>query len=279
VVAGGVAYANIPDSNGMIQGCYKLNQGTLRVIDTEKGEACLKSEAALSWTQTGLQGPAGPTGPTGPKGDKGEQGTPGQPGAGTPIGAVIAYAGSVAPTGWLIADGSAVSRATYADLFQAIGDTYGSGDGSTTFNLPDLRGRVAVSVGSNSDVATLGQNEGNVEGSRSPMHEHSVPAHSHGLGTLAVASAGGHTHLVAATVDRAVTHCELQCSANLVNFNIRTISFDTFSHGATSFDGTHTHGLTGRVGAASGSVDGDAAMTSGSAGPSYLALNYIVRAK
>ena len=53
----------------------------------------------------------------------------------------IAYLGmSTAPTGWLKANGAAISRSTYADLFAAIGTTYGSGDGSTTFNIPDLRG-------------------------------------------------------------------------------------------------------------------------------------------
>lgn len=56
-----------------------------------------------------------------------------------PSGAVIAFAMSSAPTGWLKADGTAVSRTTYAALFSAIGTTFGSGDGSTTFNLPDLR--------------------------------------------------------------------------------------------------------------------------------------------
>jgi microcystin-dependent protein len=62
----------------------------------------------------------------------------------TPPGVVVAFAGSAAPNGWLICDGSAVSRTTYAALFAAIATAYGSGDGSTTFNLPDLRGRVAV---------------------------------------------------------------------------------------------------------------------------------------
>lgn len=57
-----------------------------------------------------------------------------------PVGAVVYTAAASAPTGWLIADGTAVSRTTYATLFAAIGTTYGSGDGSTTFNLPDLRG-------------------------------------------------------------------------------------------------------------------------------------------
>jgi microcystin-dependent protein len=57
-----------------------------------------------------------------------------------PAGAVQAFAMNSAPTGWLAADGSAVSRSTYAALFSAIGTTYGAGDGSTTFALPDLRG-------------------------------------------------------------------------------------------------------------------------------------------
>jgi len=58
----------------------------------------------------------------------------------TAAGTVVPWGGSTAPTGWLECDGSAVSRTTYADLFTAIGTTYGVGDGSTTFNLPDLRG-------------------------------------------------------------------------------------------------------------------------------------------
>ena len=60
--------------------------------------------------------------------------------ASTPSGQVAFFAGSTAPSGWLKANGAAVSRTTYSALFSAIGTTYGSGDGSTTFNLPDLRG-------------------------------------------------------------------------------------------------------------------------------------------
>ena len=59
----------------------------------------------------------------------------------TPAGSVIAFAGATAPSGYLTCDGSAVSRATYANLFAAIGTVNGVGDASTTFNLPDLRGR------------------------------------------------------------------------------------------------------------------------------------------
>lgn len=61
-----------------------------------------------------------------------------------PVGEVTAFAGSSAPTGWLLCDGSAVSRTTYAALFAIIGTTYGAGNGSTTFNLPNLKGRVIV---------------------------------------------------------------------------------------------------------------------------------------
>jgi phage-related tail fiber protein len=59
---------------------------------------------------------------------------------GTPAGTVVAVAMNTAPTGYLKANGAAVSRTTYAALFTAVGTTYGAGDGSTTFNLPDLRG-------------------------------------------------------------------------------------------------------------------------------------------
>jgi microcystin-dependent protein len=63
-----------------------------------------------------------------------------------PSGAVQAFAGAAAPTGWLLCNGAAVSRATYAALFAAIASAHGSGDGSTTFNLPDYRGRIIRGV-------------------------------------------------------------------------------------------------------------------------------------
>ncbi len=61
-----------------------------------------------------------------------------------PSGIIMDYAGTSAPSGWLLAAGQAVSRSTYATLFGILGTRYGSGDGSTTFNLPDLRGRVTA---------------------------------------------------------------------------------------------------------------------------------------
>lgn len=61
-----------------------------------------------------------------------------------PAGSLIMWTTTSAPTGWLICDGSAINRTTYATLFAVIGTTYGSGDGSTTFNIPNLQGKVAV---------------------------------------------------------------------------------------------------------------------------------------
>lgn len=77
----------------------------------------------------------------------------------TPAGSMIMFGGAVAPTGWLFCDGAAVSRETYAALFAAIGTTWGAGDGSTTFNLPDARGRSAMGAGQGSGLTarTLGQ--------------------------------------------------------------------------------------------------------------------------
>lgn len=65
----------------------------------------------------------------------------------TPPGAVIPYAGSTAPEGWLLCNGAAVSRTTYAALFDLIGTTFGVGDGSTTFNVPDMRSKMPIGVG------------------------------------------------------------------------------------------------------------------------------------
>lgn len=63
-----------------------------------------------------------------------------------PIGAITQFSGSIAPTNWLFCNGQAISRTEYSELFATIGTTYGEGDGSTTFNLPDFIGRVPVGL-------------------------------------------------------------------------------------------------------------------------------------
>lgn len=76
-------------------------------------------------------------------------------------GIVLPYAGSVAPDGYILCDGSAISRTTYSKLFTAIGTTYGAGDGSTTFNVPNLKGRTLIGYDSNdTDFNALGKTGG-----------------------------------------------------------------------------------------------------------------------
>ena len=74
LAAAAAVQASIPDGGGVIHGCYKTNQGTLRVIDTDQGQTCANSEAPLNWNQTGPAGPQGPQGPQGPPGPKGDPG-------------------------------------------------------------------------------------------------------------------------------------------------------------------------------------------------------------
>jgi hypothetical protein len=82
VLVGTAAWATIPDANGVIHGCYRTSgppnsRGALRVIDIEAGQTCGSGEVALSWNQTGPQGPAGATGPAGPQGATGAEGLAG----------------------------------------------------------------------------------------------------------------------------------------------------------------------------------------------------------
>ncbi|CAM6005211.1 unnamed protein product [Sphagnum balticum] len=103
-----------------------------------------------------------------------------------PAGSVIMYAGATAPSGYLICNGSAVSRTTYAALYSAIGTLYGSGDGSTTFNIPNLQGNVVVGPG-----GTIGAALGGTGGEASHVltvaelaaHSHTItdPGHNHAL--------------------------------------------------------------------------------------------------
>lgn len=98
-----------------------------------------------------------------------------------PAGIIIPFAGTVAPQGCLFCDGSAVSRTTYAALFAVIGTTYGEGDGETTFNIPDLSGRVVIGVSNSHALGTTGGSETvTLTADQLPAHVHEVPKHGHG---------------------------------------------------------------------------------------------------
>jgi microcystin-dependent protein len=126
---------------------------------------------------------------------------------GSPAGMVAAYAGAAAPTGWLICNGAAVSRTTYALLFTAIGTTFGVGDGSTTFNVPDALERTIYGYDAAGSVTRLTAALGGVNGSTLgaaggaesfTLAEANLPGHTH---TLSVTGSGNtgfqsadHTH-------------------------------------------------------------------------------------
>lgn len=166
--------------------------------------------------------------------------------AGLPVGAIVDFAGSVAPANYLLCYGQAVSRSEYAELFAAIGVTYGIGNGSTTFNLPDCRGRVSAGKddmgGASADRLTSpvnGDALGGVGGAQSiSLTADQMPIHTHS-GTTA--ENGAHTHAIKRVSN--VAGGGSQDVAHLTG----TLTMNTESAGS------HTHGFT------TGSAGGDQA--------------------
>lgn len=96
------------------------------------------------------------------------------------IGEIKLYPGATAPPRWLICNGAVIARATYSELFDVISTTYGGGNGSTTFAIPDLKGRTAIGVGENSATGhtahTLGSSDGE---EKHQLSTNELSAHSH----------------------------------------------------------------------------------------------------
>lgn len=95
-----------------------------------------------------------------------------------PTGTITVFAGSSAPNGWLLCNGSAISRTTYSALFSVIGTTYGTGNGSTTFNLPNLQGRFPLGKNTSHALASTGGSE------TITLTTNQIPAHTHGNKSL-----------------------------------------------------------------------------------------------
>ena len=110
-----------------------------------------------------------------------------------PAGIVKAFAGTTAPRGHILCDGGAISRTAYPSLFTAIGTTYGAGNGSTTFNVPNLSGRFPLGKATTGTGSTLAATGGAID------HNHTTPAHYHGMGSgadLNVNSSGTHSTVI-----------------------------------------------------------------------------------
>ena len=204
--------------------------------------------------------------------------------SGTPTGVISAYGGSSAPSGWLMCDGAAVSRTTYSDLFTAISTTYGAGDGSTTFNLPDLQQRFPLGKAASGTGSTLGDTGGAID------HTHAGPSHTHSAGTLAGPShthtGPSHTH----TYNQVIAHTHTYGFSNTVigsayvggtsGGNSAGQYYSTGSTGSASAStGAGGTGATGASG--TGSVTGSTAAAgtgaTGSNNPPFLVVNYIIK--
>lgn len=113
-----------------------------------------------------------------------------------PPGVIVPYAGEAVPEGWLLCDGSAVSRTDNMALFDAIGVTYGVGDAVATFNLPDLRGRVVLGAGLGPGLTE--REPGDVGGGESvTLSVGNLPSHAHSITDVPhthAATQAAHTH-------------------------------------------------------------------------------------
>jgi microcystin-dependent protein len=165
----------------------------------------------------------------------------------TPIGGLMPYAGLTAPSGWILCYGQDISRTTYAALFAIVSTTYGTGDGSTTFGLPDLRGRVIAGQddmgGSSANRLTgvTGSLNGDTLGAAGGTETH----------TLTTAQLASHTHTgTTGNESTTETHSYLQTIANTTNTTAAGVGVDVVSSltttGATTGSQSlnHTHSFT-----------------------------------
>lgn len=222
-----------------------------------------------------------------------------------PAGTVNPYAGSTAPTGWLLCAGQAVSRTTYADLFSVVSTTYGSGDGSTTFNLPDLRGRVIAGEDDMGGTAanrltsgasgiagtTLGAVGGNQVHTLT-ADQSGLKAHSHAntlTGTTTFADTG-HSHagqgslhaLIGATNGDAarIGYNAGGVYANPSTYSIQggsLLTYQNFNHNTPVYGSTGGPSSSASVGISNATVAGDSAASAHLNVQPTIILNYIIK--
>jgi len=197
-----------------------------------------------------------------------------------PVGTVLTFAGTIAPEGWLLCDGAAKSRTTYASLFLTIQTNYGVGNGSTTFNLPDMRGVFARGAGTNGTSNYGGAsghtpaggsvaNKGAQKTAKNNLNANAAPSSL--SGTISDSGTLSHNHgIFYPTLSGAQT----QPNAGIGNTGwcaVNAVLGSTVTDGSTSL--AHGHGHSGvSANAQSITVTGDTETT-----PAFLALNYIIK--
>lgn len=185
--------------------------------------------------------------------------------ANVPTGAILPYGASVAPSGYLLCDGSAVSRTTYSALFAIVSTAYGAGNGTTTFNLPDFRGRFPLGVAAAGTGSTLGATGGAIDHTHTgPSHTHTVASHTH---TIA------HTHTVSRTGWGGLQTVGPEAAGRLQTTdgaltNLSTAQNDLAATGASSAANSGGTALT---------TDAGGTGNTGTANPPFLTCYYIIK--
>lgn len=200
-----------------------------------------------------------------------------------PPGSVIEYAGSVAPSGWLVCDGSEVSRTTYADLFAAIGLAHGTPSSGSVFKLPDHRNRVGRGVGTGTSLgSTGGADNVTLATNQMPLHRHTLtdPGHSHSVADY------GHSHAVS---DPGHVHPQnLNSGGNdgsgIGNTFTNTTAAPDFVYTLNTFPGTTGIGIqtAGSNIAINGSSTGISMAQTGGSTPvdirnQFIGMNYLIK--
>jgi microcystin-dependent protein len=188
-----------------------------------------------------------------------------------PVGTVLMWAGSDAnvPTNWLLCNGAAISRSTYSDLFNSLGSGFGGGNGSTTFNIPDMRDRFVVGAGTTySRNGKGGSVSVTLSTAQLASHNHgntgsTTPSHTHGI-----SSSGTHGHALDYSSSGGINHGVTAMGTKLGT-----------SSGIVGTSGAHTHTTSSQSG-------GSHLHSTGSAGsglahenrPPYIGMFYIIKA-
>ena len=236
----------------------------------DKGEKGAPSTIAGDKGQKGEIGATGSGGSTGSDGDKGQKGEEGPQGGGAPVGQIVAWSGSGGslPSGYFLCDGSAISRSTYAALFAIVGTTHGAGNGSSTFNIPDLRDRFIVGASnSTGDTTYPGVSPGATGGSANATlvsHSHTVNNHNHSF-SATTDNPGDHSHGYT-FLERNVAH-----GGGSSAFSRTTTSATTGGAGG------HTHSVSGTTGNSNPGTNTQGSSATNANLPPYYALAYIIQ--
>jgi microcystin-dependent protein len=178
----------------------------------------------------------------------------------TPSGVINVWAGATAPTGWILCQGQAISRTTHASLYSALGGAsspYGQGDGTSTFNVPNLKGRIPVGLDSaQTEFDALGETGGakthTLTSAQMPNHTHvpTLSTDSAGTPTGTVERVGNHDHAASSNSAGAHTHTftddgtgvqSVVTAVSGASYSIGIAANDAGTSQSTSSAGAHTH--------------------------------------